>query len=217
MPKIIGSSNSFETRMAEFNQAACCTDISKMPYELLKGGLSFSLEENKAKTNLSTGPSYYKLFALPEDGEVHKYALRSFIIEQEGTRPHAAIPIVIFLNEKLQITRKSDFQFIKYMDWSIRNDSNYYLYFKTLKDNKFNEKYVLIVTSNKSYGEKFVNNAGSYESFNTFMVAGQVYATTNTRNEPFRAVKSSPSGVFVIDEFSNYLDTPTNFSYSVYF
>lgn len=216
MPRVNGYDMSVEARLGVFGETGCCIKLADAKPEPLKDGVSFSLEEHREKIQLPEGESFFKLFELPNDGKEHKYVLRSFVIEGDGISPHAVIPVLYFLDDDFQVTRKSSFQYVKYMDKSLIHDPNYYLYFELSKNNEHDEKYVVVATDSQSIGKKFTNSSGLYKSYTTVVVTGKVYSASSIKNEPSRSVLSSPSGALIVREFRSFLNTPPNFNDSVF-
>ena len=119
-PKIPNNVKADTTRIDAYHQASCCIDITKAVIEQVKysGSLSVSMEENANRLLLSTGPTFYKVIAIPESDKREYYFLRSFITEESGTKS-AFIPIVATLNQDFSLSRHSTFQHFDFNHWTV--------------------------------------------------------------------------------------------------
>lgn len=113
---LAGCSTPYATVMTRYREApVSCRSFSEFPFEDLQPGdsKSFDLNNKSPAFAFDTGKSYFKAFRLPPYVHPYRIVVRSYMLGDTVDSAYILCPQAIFLNEKFETVRRTDYRFLK--------------------------------------------------------------------------------------------------------
>ncbi len=203
---------SFKERLSMFNSYPCCLDLNLNSFDIERfetGQVKeFLLNEIPTKYKSTVGRSPLFITEAVEQ-DVSYYILRSYIEKDVVTsEKFAVVPIILVLNDDYSISRQSKFEHLRHMSWTVWGQKEHFdIYLKIDKSKNPREKYIVVVTPEKTLGQKLLYS--SQPNGSTMVIpSGNGLMAMSVGGAATIEYFSSPYGALQLKHITNKLEIP---------